>query len=122
MAEHPGVVFKDGLPVAAEPDPAVRFLVEGITLIDAIWKLMRPTNAPAPLRRSMAGPKRDFDYNLYGLAHYGMLPDMLQDLKNVGLPTGVMDRFFGSAQRYVEVWEKCAQAAARIPHPTPGGP
>jgi microsomal dipeptidase-like Zn-dependent dipeptidase len=117
-----GVVFKDGLPVAAEPDPAVRFLVEGITLIDAIWKLMRPTNAPAPLRRSMAGPKRDFDYNLDGLAHYGMLPDMLQDLKNVGLPTGVMDRFFGSAQRYVEVWEKCAQAAARIPHPTPGGP
>ena len=29
---------------------------------------------------------RDFDYNLDGLAHYGMLPDMLQDLKNVGLP------------------------------------
>ena len=38
--------------------------------------------------RSTAGPIREFDYNLDGLAHYGMLPDLLQDLKNVLLPQG----------------------------------
>ena len=42
----------------------------------------------------MAGPLRDFDYNLDGLAHYGMLPDMLQDLKNVGFPPTEMAALF----------------------------
>ena len=37
-----------------------------------------------PLKRSTAGPHRYFDYNIDGMAHYGMLPDFLQDLRNTG--------------------------------------
>ena len=70
----------------------------------------------AAARRSTAGPIREFDYNIDGLSHYGMLPDMLQDLQNVG-SRGVLDQFFRSAERYVEVWERSVHGASRIPHP-----
>ena len=69
------------------------------------------------MTRSTAGPQRDFDYNLDGLSHYGMLPDMLQDLKNVGLPTDHFGKLFSSAQRYIEVWEQ--QRRRRIHDPAP---
>jgi hypothetical protein len=83
---------------------------------------MRQLGTAPPMHRSKAGPIRDFDYNLDGLSHYGMLPDMLQDLRNVGLPPEVMDKFFKSAEGYIEVWERCVEIAAKIPHPIPGSP
>ena len=65
----------------------VQSLVQWIPIIEHVWDKMLESQAP-PLQRSTAGPVREFDYNLDGLAHYGMLPDMLQDLKNVLLPHG----------------------------------
>jgi microsomal dipeptidase-like Zn-dependent dipeptidase len=115
-----GVAFRTQAAVGGLP-VHVRMLVDALTVVDDLWTKMKTGTAP-PLRRDTAGPLRDFDYNLDGLAHYGMLPDMLQDLKNVGLPPNVINRFFGSAQRYIEVWERCAQVAGTIPHPVPGGP
>jgi hypothetical protein len=68
----------------------------------------------APLKWSTAGPVREFAYNLEGLAHYGMLPDMFQDLKNTGLPYDTFKKLFSSAGRYIEVWEKCTALGAMI--------
>jgi microsomal dipeptidase-like Zn-dependent dipeptidase len=70
-------------------------------------------NKGAPLARSTLG-NREFDYNIDGLAHYGLLPDMLQDASNLlkqSKPsplTTVRDlrTLFRSAEDYVRMWEK----------------
>ena len=105
--------------VKGNPDVVQRVmdLVDGINTISDLWERMT-TNAAGPkLTRSTAGPIRDFDYNLDGLAHYGMLPDMLQDLKNVHLPLATLTQFFASAERYIQVWERSLAVAKTIPHP-----
>ena len=110
--------------VKGNPDVVQRVmdLVAGINTISDLWERMT-TNATGPaLTRSTAGPLRDFDYNLDGLSHYGMLPDMLQDLKNVGLPLTTLTQFFASAERYIQVWETSLAVAATIPHPKPKVP
>jgi microsomal dipeptidase-like Zn-dependent dipeptidase len=50
--------------------------------------------------------RRRFDFNIDGLAHYGLVPDMLQDLKNLGLPAADFEALFSSAESYVQMWEK----------------
>jgi microsomal dipeptidase-like Zn-dependent dipeptidase len=105
--------------VTGDPEH-IRHLLEGIADAATLWDRMT-TPGSVPLQRSTAGPLRDFDYNLDGLAHYGMLPDMLQDLKNVGLPSSALKNFFSSAECYIRVWERSVAAAATIPHPDPGG-
>jgi microsomal dipeptidase-like Zn-dependent dipeptidase len=68
----------------------------------------------APLKPYTMG-RRTFDFNVDGLAHYGMLPDLLQDLKNVGLGTPAFEALFSSAEAYLATWDKARQASgARI--------
>jgi microsomal dipeptidase-like Zn-dependent dipeptidase len=50
--------------------------------------------------------QRVFDFNTDGLAHIGLLPDMVADLKNVGLSDSQLWQLFGSAQAYVDMWTK----------------
>jgi len=57
-----------------------------------------------------AGPLRDFDINLDGMAHYGMLPDFLQDVRNDGLTAEDLAPFFRSANDYVEMWSACEKS------------
>ena len=66
------------------------------------------------LTRSLAGPRRDFDYNLDGVAHYGMLPDFLQDLSNLGLTAEDLAPLFRSAHDYVDMWARCEAQATQI--------
>jgi microsomal dipeptidase-like Zn-dependent dipeptidase len=47
--------------------------------------------------------KKTFDFNVDGLAHVGLLPDMVKDLLNIGVDA---DDIFNSAEGYVKVWEK----------------
>lgn len=69
--------------------------------------------ADGSLRRSQAGHaptrERDFDINMDGMAHYGMLPDFLQDLWNIGMPEDAMQTLYHSAEDYISVWERCEQ-------------
>jgi hypothetical protein len=70
------------------------------------------------LRRSTAGSaqrRRDFDVNMDGMAHYGLLPDFLQDLWNIGMPRPVMDSLYHSAHDFIEVWARCESRAANWP-------
>ena len=76
------------------------------------WQRMNGSNDP--LRRHVFG-NRDFDVNLDGVAHYGMLPDFLQDVANshprpaeVGM---YLDPLFRSAESYISMWEKARRTA-----------
>jgi microsomal dipeptidase-like Zn-dependent dipeptidase len=93
-------------------DERTRTLTERIKAIWVKWQQMTGNNRP--LVRSTAGSNRDFDINLDGMAHYGLLPDLLQDLRNVGLTAADLVPLFRSANDYVEMWDKCEQRAQEI--------
>jgi microsomal dipeptidase-like Zn-dependent dipeptidase len=54
-----------------------------------------------------------FDYNTEGLANYGLLPDFLQDLKNIGMPKTAFEALFSSSEDYLKMWDR-AWTVARI--------
>ncbi|MFI5133467.1 MAG: membrane dipeptidase [Chitinophagales bacterium] len=49
---------------------------------------------------------RQFNINTDGFAHYGMFPDFLSDLTNVGLTPQDLEPLFNSAKYYIDMWEK----------------
>lgn len=71
------------------------------------WQAMNE-GPNAPLSRSIAG-KREFDVNLDGMAHYGMIPDFFQDSANVARAAGAPELIaplFRSAEMYLQMWER----------------
>ncbi|MCP4132752.1 MAG: hypothetical protein GY754_17435 [bacterium] len=50
--------------------------------------------------------ERVWDINYDGLAHYGLLPDFIQDLKNIGMTDQQLEPLFKSAEGYISMWEK----------------
>jgi microsomal dipeptidase-like Zn-dependent dipeptidase len=50
-----------------------------------------------------------YDFNYDGLAHAGLLPDFVADLRSV-LPTGYLAPLFRSAEGYLQVWEAIDRA------------
>ena len=50
--------------------------------------------------------QRTYDYNTDGLAHYGLLPDLIQDLKVQGVRGKDLDPLYNSAEGYIRIWEK----------------
>ena len=101
---------KSGATPASENDE-VRRMAGVIRRVWVRWAAMQGPNPP--LRRNLAG-RRDFDINIDGVAHYGLLPDFIQDLRNVGLAPGDLAPLFRSAEDYLRMWARCAAAA-----PTP---
>jgi hypothetical protein len=90
-------------------DELLHTLREKIIHILAKWDEMEGDNPP--LARHMAGPRRDFDINIDGFAHIGLLPDFLQDMRNVGLTPDDFAPLFRSAYDYVQMWQTCVQKA-----------
>lgn len=87
-------------------------IVDLIGRIQAIWEKWEAMNGDnRPLERSKAGPRRDFDINIDGMAHFGMLPDFLQDVRNIGLTAEDLVPLFRSAYDYVQMWSICEQRA-----------
>jgi hypothetical protein len=66
---------------------------------------------PSDLKPFRMG-QRDFDFNEDGLAHYGLLPDLLQDLKNLGDED--LETMFRSAEGYLQMWEKVERLRGRL--------
>jgi hypothetical protein len=58
-----------------------------------------------PINAQVTG-NRTFDYNYDGLAHYGMLPDMLQDSRVVGMTNEQLSPLFQGAESVVKTWER----------------
>jgi|CXWL01.1.fsa_nt_gi microsomal dipeptidase-like Zn-dependent dipeptidase len=76
-----------------------------------LWKAKNGNNEP--LRRLITG-NRYWDFNLDGLAHYGLMPDLLQDLKNIGFTELQFKPLFGSAEDYIKMWEKAEAAKVNV--------
>jgi hypothetical protein len=74
-------------------------------------------NTPGPgtildrLAPCVAGSRR-FDFNTDGLAHLGLLPDLLQDVTNLGVPPEELVPLWSSVEAYASMWERCLKAAS----------
>jgi formylglycine-generating enzyme required for sulfatase activity/microsomal dipeptidase-like Zn-dependent dipeptidase len=66
--------------------------------------------ANAPMKRCQSGFKQ-WDINFEGVAHYGLLPDFLQDLSNVGLESPDLSVLFRSAEDFARMWTRCLNAS-----------
>jgi cysteine-rich repeat protein len=62
---------------------------------------------------------KSFDYNVDGLAHIGLLPDLVADLEQIGLDPYYVDALFCSAEKYIRVWERAQAIADGDPVPDP---
>lgn len=80
-----------------------------------------PCGPNVPIEPYVMG-ERTYDFNVDGLAHYGLVPDMLQDVANVlrdgganGLRDGgvgrLLDPLFESAEGYIRMWERARSLA-----------
>ncbi len=61
---------------------------------------------------------KTFDYNVDGLAHVGLVPDFIQDLKKVGLSDADLEPFFRSAEAFLQMWERIGARGAPPPTTT----
>jgi len=85
----------------AEATDTIRPLKYGSDLVPIVNKL---------LTRTALG-KQSYDYNVNGLAHYGLLPDFTLDVAlQLTAPDDLGD-FFQSAEALIQVWETCEQLA-----------
>lgn len=102
-------------PRQGKVDPRLPFVKK---VVDA-WLRMQGGNRPMHkyVVRGLDGHgrpiDRDFDVNLEGMAHYGLLPDYLQDAKNVGLDEQSLASLFMGAEDYIELWERAERKATR---------
>ncbi|HEX8819271.1 MAG TPA: membrane dipeptidase [Archangium sp.] len=64
-----------------------------------------------PFEPSRAG-HRTFDFNTDGLAHIGLLPDLIRDLLHVGMTDAQLDPLFSSAEAFLRMWEACEARSA----------
>ncbi|WP_044195138.1 membrane dipeptidase [Hyalangium minutum] len=59
-------------------------------------------------QQRQTGPARlGTDFDVYGLAHVGLLPDVVRDLKNLGVNTTGLE---GSAEKFIQMWERANSA------------
>jgi microsomal dipeptidase-like Zn-dependent dipeptidase len=45
-----------------------------------------------------------FDHNIDGVAHYGMVPDMIADMGRIGVSGADLDVLWSSAEDYIDTW------------------
>lgn len=95
----------------------------------AVWnQYQRIFGKNAPMTRSATGTFKQWDINFEGVAHYGLIPDFLQDLNNNGLQSPDLSVLFQSADAFAQMWTKCQSVSAdfqpqfmKLPPPGPDG-
>jgi len=65
------------------------------------------------LRQSVLG-SRSFDFNVDGLAQYGMVPDFVTDVALQLGGASALDAFFRSAEGFLRAWETCVARAPNV--------
>jgi hypothetical protein len=53
---------------------------------------------------------RTFDINRDGVAHYGLMPDLLANVRRSGGGNAALRSLFGSAEAYLRTWERAVSA------------
>ena len=76
--------------------------------------------APSPVRRTKAdifasAQFQAWDYNNDGVAHVGLLPDFIQDLRSIGMSDAQLQPLFRSAEAYIAMWERAGQINVNPP-------
>jgi hypothetical protein len=56
-----------------------------------------------------------WDFNLDGLQHIGLLPDLIQDMRNVGVQWEQLGPLFRGAQDFVDLWRRSVAIGAAHP-------
>jgi len=74
---------------------------------DAYQKIF---GANTPMKRSETSGKQ-WDLNFEGVAHYGLLPDFIQDLHNVGVNHDDLSPLFQSAEHFAQMWTRCLRVS-----------
>lgn len=64
-----------------------------------------PHGKPGVLHESVVG-QRTFHYNEDGLAHVGLIPDFVEDLKSLGMTDAQLAPLFSSAEAYIQMWQR----------------
>jgi len=61
------------------------------------------------------GTPRLWDYNLDGVAHIGLYPDIYQDLKNLGMTEVERAAFFNATDAFARMWDRIEVRKAAVP-------
>lgn len=57
---------------------------------------------------------RTLDFNTEGLAHIGLLPDFIDDVRRDGVSDAEIEPLFRSAEAYLRMWEKAERRGAEL--------
>jgi len=60
---------------------------------------------------------RAIDFNLEGMVHIGLLPELLQDARTDAQDDAALEPLFRSAEAYIRMWEKAELRSAQSPGP-----
>jgi hypothetical protein len=56
---------------------------------------------------------KTFDYDVDGMAHVGLLPDVVADLSAIAVNGADLDPLFRPAEEYIRMWELARRRPAR---------
>ena len=111
------LVFQTEVLDSSVPADLHQFLKLRLSSLRGIWNDYHHIfGGNTPLKRSKTGPK-DWDINFDGVAHYGLLPDLFQDMTNVGLEYHDLNPLFHSGDDFARMWTKCLNAADAMNRP-----
>jgi len=65
-------------------------------------------------QQAMAGGRLGSEFDEKGLAHIGLLPDLLRDMKNLGVNTAGLEN---SAETFIRMWERASAPRAGMADP-----
>lgn len=102
-----GIRLTGGLPLAIGTD------VNGFYALPGPPTAAQQIDYRAPFTRCTMGTKT-WDFNVDGVAHYGLMPDYLESCKKVGMTTQEQTAFYSAAERFAQMWEKCTSSAATL--------
>jgi microsomal dipeptidase-like Zn-dependent dipeptidase len=104
IAGHPGPRFGNGACGGNRYEQALQGFAQN--------KLQYPfTLAGITFDKQVSGQKT-YDFNVDGLAHIGLFPDMIKDMEMVHVFPSELQPLFSSAQAYVNMWSAVYQAPA----------
>lgn len=111
----PGVVISTdihGMVSQAQPRFGEQANCSEIQMLGVEYPFMS-VDGSVTFERQQSG-NRVFDYNTDGLAHYGLLPDMVEDMRRQGMPEISLQRLFRGAESYLQTWEKAQRRSQQI--------
>lgn len=115
LGVHPGVVFgtdMHGMVQYSKPRFGDRALCDE-PQTGAVTYPFTSFDGAVNFDRQVTG-QRVFDFNTDGFAHIGMLPDLVQDMRNQGMNDQYMKAFYQGAEAYLQTWEKALRRSREL--------